>query len=147
MESYLDILLYILALTISQFTLTNIQVSPLSFYCPVKLQSLHGDQIVYSVILFYLKSTHRDFKCNLYLYLVGLCTYFVFWRINEAKTSDIFGLFLFLHLVRERPFNLKGGLCFFFLKKYSDSQCCWKKYSDFGGGKKNNLIQSFCHIT
>jgi hypothetical protein len=34
-----------------------------------------------------------------------------------------------------------------FLKKYSDSQCCWKKYSDFGGGKKNNLIQSFCHIT
>ena len=24
----------------------------------------------------------------------------------------------------------------FFLKKYSDSQCCWKKYSDFGGGKK-----------
>jgi hypothetical protein len=23
-----------------------------------------------------------------------------------------------------------------FLKKYSDSQYCWKKYSDFGGGKK-----------
>ena len=23
----------------------------------------------------------------------------------------------------------------FFLKKYSDSQCCWKKYSDFGGDK------------
>ena len=22
-----------------------------------------------------------------------------------------------------------------------------KKYSDFGGGKKNNMIQSFCHIT
>jgi hypothetical protein len=22
-----------------------------------------------------------------------------------------------------------------------------KKYSDFGGGKKKNLIQSFCHIT
>ena len=36
---------------------------------------------------------------------------------------------------RERPFNLKGGL-WFFLKKYSDSQCCKKKYSDFGGGKK-----------
>jgi hypothetical protein len=29
----------------------------------------------------------------------------------------------------------------FFLKKYSDSQCCWKKYSDFDEGKKNNLIQ------
>ena len=51
--------------------------------------------------------------------------------------------------LRERPFNLKGGVMGygFFLKKYSDSQCCWKKYSDFGGGKKNNLIQSFCHIT
>ena len=35
-------------------------------------------------------------------------------------------------LVRERPFN-------------SDSQCCWKKYSNFGGGETNNLIQSFCH--
>jgi hypothetical protein len=30
--------------------------------------------------------------------------------------------------------------------KYSDSQCCWKKYSDCGG-KKNKLIQYFCHIT
>ena len=28
------------------------------------------------------------------------------------------------------------GVMVFFLKKYSDSQCCWKKYSDFGGGKK-----------
>jgi hypothetical protein len=39
-------------------------------------------------------------------------------------------------LLRERPFNLKGGSYGFFPKKYSDSQCCWKKYSDFGGGKK-----------
>jgi hypothetical protein len=38
--------------------------------------------------------------------------------------------------IRERPFNLKGGLWVFSKKKYSDSQCCWKKYSDFGGGKK-----------
>jgi hypothetical protein len=41
--------------------------------------------------------------------------------------------------IRDRPFNLKGGVMVFygfFLKKYSDSQCCWKKYSDFGGGKK-----------
>ena len=29
-----------------------------------------------------------------------------------------------------------GGGYGFFLKKYSDSQCCWKKDSDFGGGKK-----------
>jgi hypothetical protein len=43
------------------------------------------------------------------------------------------------NLIRERPFNLKGGggrVMVFFLKKYSDSQCCWKKYSDFGGRKK-----------
>ena len=42
-------------------------------------------------------------------------------------------------IIRDGPFNLKGwGLCFFFF---------FFKYSDFGGGKKNNLIQSFCHIT
>ena len=40
--------------------------------------------------------------------------------------------------LRERPFNLKGEVMVFFLKKYSDSQCCWKKYSDFGGGKKKS---------
>jgi hypothetical protein len=34
----------------------------------------------------------------------------------------------------------RGGGYGFFLNKYSDFQCCWKKYSDFGGGKKNNLI-------
>jgi hypothetical protein len=39
---------------------------------------------------------------------------------------------------KERPFNLKGGGYGFFIKKYSDSQCCWKKYSDFGGGKKKS---------
>jgi hypothetical protein len=33
---------------------------------------------------------------------------------------------------------------FFFLKNY-DSKCCWKNYCDFGGGKKNNLIQSFLY--
>ena len=40
------------------------------------------------------------------------------------------------NLVRDGPINLKGGgYGFFSKKKYSDSQCCWKKYSDFGGGK------------
>jgi hypothetical protein len=34
-------------------------------------------------------------------------------------------------------FSINGlGVMVFFLKKYSDSQCCCKKYSDFGGGKK-----------
>jgi hypothetical protein len=40
------------------------------------------------------------------------------------------------NMLRDGPFNLKGGGYGFFLKKYSDSQCCWKKYPDFGGGKK-----------
>ena len=31
----------------------------------------------------------------------------------------------------------------FFLKKYSDSQCCWKKYSDFGGGKNKWFDSEF----
>ena len=30
----------------------------------------------------------------------------------------------FVPYLRERPFNLKGGGYGFFLKKYSDSQCC-----------------------
>ena len=33
---------------------------------------------------------------------------------------------------------LEGGGVMFFSKKYSDSQCCWKKYSDFAGGKKKS---------
>ena len=37
---------------------------------------------------------------------------------------------------------------FFFLKKnILIPNVAEKKYSDSGGGKKNNLIQSFCHIT
>jgi hypothetical protein len=32
---------------------------------------------------------------------------------------------------------------FFSKKKYSDSQCCWKKYSDFGGGKKKKSDSEF----
>ena len=55
------------------------------------------------------------------------------WNKNKICTS------YFFKWIRERPFNLKGG-------DYG-SQCCWKIYSDFGGGKKNNLIQSFCYIT
>ena len=31
-----------------------------------------------------------------------------------------------------------SNLMVFFLKKYSDSQCCWKKHSDFGAGKKKS---------
>ena len=62
-------------------------------------------------------------------------------RVRSIKTNLHGGLFL-----RERPFNLKGrrGEGYgFFLKKYSDSQCCWKKYSDFGGGKKKKYDSEF----
>jgi hypothetical protein len=34
----------------------------------------------------------------------------------------------------------------FFSKKIFWFPMLLKKYSDFGGGKKNNLIESFCHI-
>ena len=37
--------------------------------------------------------------------------------------------------IRDGPFNFQGGGYGFFLNKYSDSQCYWKK----------NLFQSFCH--
>ena len=67
-------------------------------------------------------------------------------RTRRKPLTCCKSLINFYH-IRERPFNLKGGEggYGFFLKKYSDSQWCWKKYSDFGGGKKN-LTQSFCHI-
>jgi hypothetical protein len=53
--------------------------------------------------------------------------------IHESKCGFLKKVFA----LRERPFNLKGGgYGFFVFFKYSDSQCCWKKYSDFGGGKK-----------
>ena len=41
--------------------------------------------------------------------------------------------------LRERPFNLKGrrgGVMVFFLKKYSDSQCCWKNILILVEGEK-----------
>ena len=37
--------------------------------------------------------------------------------------------------LRDDHLTCRGGYVLFFFK-YSDSQCCWKKYSDFGGGKK-----------
>jgi len=53
---------------------------------------------------------------------------------NKKKKFNVLSIWL---TIRERPFNLKGrGGYGFFLKKYSDSQCCRKKYSDFGRGKK-----------
>ena len=53
--------------------------------------------------------------------------------ITKQNKDDL----TYLIPLRERPFKLKGGYGFF-LKKYSDSQYCWKKYSDFAGGKKKS---------
>jgi hypothetical protein len=39
--------------------------------------------------------------------------------------------------LRDGSFNFQEDYGFI-PKNYSDSQCCWKKYSDFGGGKKKS---------
>jgi hypothetical protein len=61
------------------------------------------------------------------------------------QNKDVFSQSKYDIGLRERLFNFGGGGWgyVFFLKKYSDSQCCWNKYSDFGGGKKSNLIRVF----
>ena len=61
--------------------------------------------------------------------------------INADKTVLDFLLQIFIKSWKEGylgndHLTWKGGGYGFFLKKYSDSQCCWKKYSDFCGGKK-----------
>jgi hypothetical protein len=55
--------------------------------------------------------------------------------ISFSTGSSLFFCITSCILFRDGPFILKGGL-YYFSKKNSDSQCCWKKYSDFGGGKK-----------
>ena len=63
------------------------------------------------------------------IFMLGSISYWVSLQSIHLKANTV--------IIRERPFNLKGGGGYgFFLKWYSDSQCCWKKYSDFGGGKK-----------
>ena len=51
-------------------------------------------------------------------------------------------------LFRERPFNLKGGLWFFSKKKnILIPNVAEKNILILVEEKKDNLIQSFCHIT
>ena len=73
------------------------------------------------------------------LYVSFFFIYRELWRGYHSKSFPVLYMIISYH-VRERPFNLKGGYGFFLIK-YSDSHCCWKKYSDFGGGKKIYLIQ------
>jgi hypothetical protein len=78
------------------------------------------------------KLTQTIFICS---YMEYICQLIWYSRAcGSYQDIDRESLLIKIYL-RERPFNLKGGYGFF-LKKYSDSQCCWKKYSDFGGEKK-----------
>ena len=49
--------------------------------------------------------------------------------------------------VRERPFNLKGGSWIFSKKIILIPNVAEKNILTLVEEKKNNLIQSFCHIT
>ena len=50
------------------------------------------------------------------------CIYLLFRLVTKSSVNPIWR---HLCLIGERPFNLKGGGGYaFFLKKYSDSQCC-----------------------
>ena len=65
----------------------------------------------------------------------------VFQRMSELYANDFFIIFVIgritTKLLGADHLTWKGGGGYgLFLKKYSDSPCCWKKYSDFGGGKK-----------
>ena len=52
---------------------------------------------------------------------------------------------VYIHVVRDGPFNFQEGVMVFFLKKYSDSQYVAEKNILILVEEKN-LIQSFCHI-
>ena len=61
-----------------------------------------------------------------------------------AQTNLIIELKLTVYLFSKKlgtdHLTSRGGYGFF-LNKYSDSQCYWKKYSDFGGGKKKSVSE------
>jgi hypothetical protein len=52
------------------------------------------------------------------------------------NTLNVEGVHKYTTPLRERPFNLKGGLWFFSKKNILIPNVAEKKYSDFGGRKK-----------
>ena len=91
------------------------------------------------LLLSFLSKCHCFLQCKIRFFLKVI-------RNPASKPLQSIEISLYLAFTNEWNVAKQEKLLknVFFLKKYSDSQCCWKKYSDFGGGKKNNLIQSFC---
>jgi hypothetical protein len=62
-----------------------------------------------------------------------------------AQTNLIIELKLTVYLFSKKlgtdQLTSQGGGYGFFLNKYSDSQCYWRKYSDFGGGKTKSVSE------
>ena len=59
------------------------------------------------------------------------------FKINCRRCSETANKIKAAYILQSKRIRMyKNESYVFFLKKYSDSQCCWKKYSDFGGGKK-----------
>ena len=56
-------------------------------------------------------------------------------------------IYIFCVYIRERTFNLKGGYGFFLKKNILIPNVAEKNILILVKEKKNNLIQSFCHIT
>ena len=54
----------------------------------------------------------------------------------DAEIGDEFHYILQCQSLENEIYIGAAVYQWYFLKKYSDSQCCWRKYSDFGGGKK-----------
>jgi hypothetical protein len=81
-------------------------------------------------------STDSDYNNLLYLQTLNL-NYTCLINDQKKQKTCQWRFLYFQGVGKDGPFNFHGGGGYvFFLKKYSDSQCCWKKYSDFGGGKK-----------
>ena len=76
---------------------------------------------------------------NVHTYLKLRQMYTLIWSWDNKLWMSYHWYLTQLKYIRDRPFNFQGGgYGFFYKKKYSDSQCCWKKYSDFGGGQNKN---------
>jgi len=80
----------------------------------------------YSVVVvelspFMLYASFVVIKCDPHYRKMFEKTYWKILHILLLETTNLIGTKLH---IRDGPFNLQGGVMVFFLKKYSDSQCC-----------------------